>query len=364
MTRMMPVKVVHAALSATGRDPAVHDMFELALVAVDADGDEIARHHWVMPPAELDGADAAELMRTRYFERFDAWCRYVGRPGVGALALGVDGGDPRATHVLEVARTAARLLLGAQLVTLGLDHEVAHLVRLMRHTSQPIGWAGHYDVTVAAAGALSGYVRGWNVRGRREALPHRPAGIDADAARLPHDPLRIARAMGIELAGDPVDALVRAELARSMYGMVVGPLGADAGIGAGEAPPLLPGPADIPPAAPPAAGVPADVDDELARVARMAVFTGPFSTATRRMPLEPPSPPQIGEPAAGPAGGDVVPPADDHPSWPPAVTMPGTHLRVLPDPLRHPAARPPAVPPAVPPAGDGEPFAGPPGKDG
>jgi hypothetical protein len=237
--------MVFLAISRTGPDPVRHDVYELAAVhRMDHGGTLQERaYHWAMRPARLAVADPEELMRTRYFERSAMWLH-----DSPAVSLDPTLGASKLTTFAAIAHTLARMLLGSQLATFGLDREGEFVAEMLRTLGEPAGWVGHLDLSSAAAGTVTGYSQGWAARGRHDQAAPAPGAVDLTAALLPLDPFHLARAIGLQPADDVASALQRAYLARDMWTKIMAPVALGepepaAGAHAAEKPAEAPAPA-------------------------------------------------------------------------------------------------------------------------
>lgn len=216
------MSIVFLAISRTGSDPLRHDMFEVAALHRVTDGDKLVEraHHWSIRPERLGAADTDELLRTRYYDRMGAWAHN----DAPVVAIDPTLGTTSPTSHGAVARTLAKMLLGNQLATFGIDREAEFLGEFLRSQREPCGWVGHLDVTAAAAGATAGYSQGWCARGRYDVAAPASSSVDLTAALLPFDPFRLAVAIGAAPAADPCSALARAYMVRDMWAIVSSPL--------------------------------------------------------------------------------------------------------------------------------------------
>lgn len=234
--RRVPMSIVFVAISRTGNDPMRHDLFEVAAVhRYDDDGKTAERvQHWAIKPDRLASADPDELLRTGFYDRSHTWAHN----GASVVAVDPTLGTTSPTTPAGVARTLAKMLLGAQLATFAIDREAEFLAEFLRTQREPCGWVGHVDVASAAAGALAGYSQGWVTRGRHEGARPSPSSATLSAARFPLDPFALARAIGVSPTGPACSALTRARLVRDVWLIISAPLVA------GEPAPLDDPPAD------------------------------------------------------------------------------------------------------------------------
>lgn len=267
------MSLVFLAISRTGDDPLRHDMFEVAAVHRTEDGPALVERvqHWAIRPERLAAADPVELERSQFFDRVAAW-EHNGHP---VVAIDPNLGTTTPTSHHGVARTLARMTLGAQLVTLGIDREAEFVAEFMRSQREPAGWVGHYDVAAAAAGGLAGYAQGWAARDRVDPAGRAASSVDLGAAALPLDPFRLAAAIGATPAGAAVSALTRAFLARDMYDIVTAPLAGDGGRHEADPAPVDPAaPTAAMPAQGPRTGLPPGVEPLAAPVDVLGLSTG------------------------------------------------------------------------------------------
>ncbi|MEZ0076382.1 hypothetical protein [Planotetraspora sp. GP83] len=206
----MSRNLLFVAISRTGPDPLRHETFEIAAILRRPGAPDMGRY-WVIRPEHLEAADDAELRRTRYLERREAW-EHNGDP---VISLDPSLGTTVPTSRRSVAEKLAAAMVDAHLVTLGRDREPEFLREFMRKQGSPCPHLGHLDATVHAAGAMYGWAQGWHTCAQTASAA--VANQVDFGPELPYDPFWIARALGLALPAEQENAYARAQLAAAIW---------------------------------------------------------------------------------------------------------------------------------------------------
>ncbi|KAA9379726.1 hypothetical protein F5972_08735 [Microbispora cellulosiformans] len=206
----MSRNLLFVAISRTGNDPLRHETFEIAAILRRPGAADVSLH-WAIRPEHLEAADDAELRRTRYLERREAW-EHNNEP---VVSIDPNLGNTIPTTRRAVADKLASIMVDAHLVTIGRDREPEFLREFLRKQGFPCPHLGHLDVTAHAAGAMFGWAQGWHACAQTSgaAVANR---VDF-GPELPYDPFWIARALGLVLPAEPENALARAQLAAALW---------------------------------------------------------------------------------------------------------------------------------------------------